>query len=231
VDNHEAHILVVDDDENELELLRVILEPAGYRVDLTSDGLEGLRAFFSDVPDLVLLDVHMPTMDGWELLDRIRQVSEAPVIMLTGMTDERHKVQGLRNGADDYVTKPFGERELLARVDAVLRRSKTQPEAPDIYQDADLRLDISRREVYVCAQRVELYPTAFNLLVALVQNRGIVLSADRLLELCWPDRYRGRGTVRTGIGILRKKLVAASGGRELVETVKGFGYRYTGREA
>lgn len=225
----EVHILVVDDDENERELLRLMLEPAGYRVDLAPDGMNGLQTFFSNPPDLVLLDVQMPKMDGWQLLERIREVSEAPVIMLTGMTEERYKVQGLSGGADDYLGKPFGEQELLARIDAVLRCTRVPTETTEVYQDADLRLDVSKKEVHVGARQVKLSPTEFRLLSVLVQNRGIVLSADQLLDLCWGDSYAGRGTVRQGIGLLRKRLGEASEGRELVETVKGFGYRYAGR--
>lgn len=221
-----VHILVVDDDENVRRLLSATLEPAGYRVTLATDAGDGLRKFFIDPPDVVLLDVRMPTMDGWTLLERIREVSDVPVIMLTALTEERNKVHGLRGGADDYVVKPFGPQELLARIDAILRRVPGKNDVQEIYQDEVLRLDFQRRQVHVKTEEVHLSAMEFRLLAALVQNQDTVLSTDRLLDLCWEGSESGPGSVRVYVGYLRRKLEEDPRNPRLIQTVKQFGYRY-----
>lgn len=220
------HILVVDDDKDLRELMRLTLDLAGHQVTVAGDGKEGLRIFFAETPDVVLLDVQMPAMDGWTLLERIREVSEVPVIMLTAFGQEWQKVQGLRGGADDYLVKPVGEQELLARIEAVLRRTTSHEEIEEVYQDAALRIDYRRHEVHVRTQEVQLSPSEFRLLTALVQNRGAVMSADRLLDLCWGDRESGPESVRVYVNYLRKKLEEDPAKPQLLETVRGFGYRY-----
>lgn len=152
------HVLVVDDEEDLRELTRLTLELAGHRVTVASDGMEGLRIFFSEPPDVVLLDIRMPAMDGWTLLERIREVSDVPVIMLTAYGQEWQKVQGLRGGADDYMVKPVGKQELLARIDAVRRRSTSAQGTRDPYQDAVLSIDFRRHKVYVRSEEVHLSP-------------------------------------------------------------------------
>jgi len=224
-----VHILVVDDEENVRELLSAIFEPNGHRVTLATDGGDGLRKFFSDPPDLVLLDVRMPTMDGWTLLGRIREVSDVPVIMLTALVHERNKVQGLRGGADDYVVKPFGEQELLARIDVMLRRVPGRSDVQEIYQDEVLRLDFQRHRVHVKTEEVHLSALEFRLLAALVQNQDIVLSTDRLLDLCWGGSESGPGSVRTYVSFLRRKVEEDPANPKLLKTVRGFGYRYNSR--
>ena len=221
-----VHILVVDDEEDVRELLSAIFEPTGHRVTLATDGGDGLRKFFSDPPDLVLLDVQMHTMDGWTLLERIREVSDVPVIMLTALDQERNKVRGLRGGADDYVVKPFGEQELLARIDALLRRVPARSDVLEVYQDPVLRIDYRRHQVHVRSEEVQLSPSEFKLLTALVRDRDTVLSVDQLLESCWGDRESGPESVRVYINYLRKKLEEDPAKPKLLETVRGFGYRY-----
>ncbi len=220
------HILVVDDDGDLRELMRLTLELAGHQVTVAEDGKEGLRVFFAEPPDVVLLDVQMPAMDGWTLLERIREVSEVPVIMLTAFGQEWQKVQGLRGGADDYLVKPVGEQELLERIEAVLRRTKSHEEIQDVYQDSVLRIDYRRHEVYVRSQEVQLSPSEFRLLSTLVQNRGMVMSADQLLALCWGDRESGPESVRVYVNYLRKKIEENPAKPHLLENVRGFGYRY-----
>ena len=221
-----AKILAVDDEKTVGEFTRQVLEPAGYRVILTASGEEGLRKFFSESPNLVLLDVRMPGMDGWVLLQRIREVSEVPVIMFTAMGQEEDKVRGLRGGSDDYLVKPLGGRELLARIDAKLRRIPDKSEVLDMYRDRMLWIDFPRHQVHVRAKEVRLSVLEFRLLATLVQNRSIVMSADRLLDLCWGSRASSPETVRVYIGYLRKKLEENPAMPSLIETVRKFGYRY-----
>ena len=225
------HVLVVDDEEDLRELTRLTLELAGHRVTVASDGMEGLRIFFSEPPDVVLLDIRMPAMDGWTLLERIREVSDVPVIMLTAYGQEWQKVQGLRGGADDYMVKPVGEQELLARIDAVRRRSTSAQGTRDPYQDAVLSIDFRRHKVYVRSEEVHLSPIEFKLLAIFVQNRDMVLSADQLLDSCWGDRDSGPDSVRVYMNYLRKKLEDDPAKPRLLETVRGFGYRYRSQDA
>ena len=220
------HILVVDDQRDVRELVRATLEPEGHRVTLAADGQEGLRKLFMAAPDLVLVDVLMPSMDGFTLLQRIREVAEIPVIMLTVLGQESDKVRALRAGADDYIVKPFGPLELLARVDATLRRVPTKPGIEDLYSDQLLHIDLARHQVHLEGCELNLSALEFRLLVTLVQHRGIVLSADRLLDLCWGNRDSGPQAVRVYIGYLRKKLGEGPGRPRLIETVREFGYRY-----
>lgn len=225
------HVLVVDDEEDLRELTRLTLELAGHRVTVASDGMEGLRIFFSEPPDVVLLDIRMPAMDGWTLLERIREVSDVPVIMLTAYGQEWQKVQGLRGGADDYMVKPVGKQELLARIDAVRRRSTSAQGTRDPYQDAVLSIDFRRHKVYVRSEEVHLSPIEFKLLAIFVQNQDMVLSADQLLDSCWGDRDSGPDSVRVYMNYLRKKLEDDPAKPRLLETVRGFGYRYRSQDA
>ena len=222
----DTRILVVDDDKNCQGILCTLLQQSGHKVAVASNGKEGLREFFLQPPDLALLDVCMPHMDGLTLLQRIREVSDLPVIMLTASGEEHHVVHGLRSGADDYLVKPFRREELLARIETVLRRSGTESESQDVYRDEFLHIDFQRRCVHVRSQQVQLSPLEFKLLNALVQKRGIVLSPERLLDLCWGDRYSGPESVRVYINYLRRKLEDDPANPSLVQTVRGFGYRY-----
>jgi DNA-binding response OmpR family regulator len=217
-----ARVLVVDDDDDIRLLVRQLLERAGYLVADAANGRAGLRALHSSPPDLVVLDVSMPEMDGWQTLERIRDLSDVPVVMLTARGTEIEKVRGLKAGADDYVTKPFGRQELLARVEALLRRPRTRVDEPSVYSDATLEIDFANRAVRVEGGDVALTPLEFRLLAAFVRHPNQVLSRDQLLELVWND-VRGSGDqVKIYVGYLRKKL----GDAVSVETVRGFGYRF-----
>jgi DNA-binding response OmpR family regulator len=225
--NDRTRILVVDDDEDIRMLLRELLERASFTVDEASDGRTALRQLFVTPPALVILDVTMPEMDGYQTLERIRDLSDVPVLMLTARTQELEKVRGLSAGADDYVAKPFGRQELLARVQALLRRSGGKAEVTEAYADDLLQIDYAQRRVTVEGREVKLTPLEFKLLAAFVQNPNQVLSRDQLLELVWGDPYGVSGDqVKLYVGYLRKKLAPDAPETAPVETVRGFGYRY-----
>jgi DNA-binding response OmpR family regulator len=220
-------ILVIDDDDDIRCLVRTLLERAGYAVLEAPDGRAGLRIFFAQAPDLVVLDVSMPERDGWETLERIRDVSEAPVMMLTSQTAETERVRGLQSGADDYVSKPFGRDELLARVQALLRRSGARDTDHEAYADDRVEIDFAQRTVEVDGRSVRLTPLEFTLLTEFVRHPNQVLSREQLLELVWDDPYDVSGDqVKLYVGYLRRKLDPEAPERVPIETVRGFGYRY-----
>ena len=224
-----ARVLVVDDDDDIRGLVRTLLERAGAVVYDAPDGREGLREFHARRPDLVILDVAMPAMDGWQVLDRIRDMSDVPVIMLTARADELERVRGLQAGADDYVVKPFGKQELVARVQALLRRVARagRTEEPDSYGDGFLTIDWGQHRVLVEDREVQLTPLEFRLLSTFVRNPRQVLSREQLLELVWGDAYGvGGDQVKLYIGYLRRKLCPDAPDSVPIETVRGFGYRY-----
>ena len=223
-----SRVLVIDDEADIRELLRGLLERAGYTVDEAPDGRAGLRQFYADPPDLVLLDVGMPHLDGWATLERLRDLSDVPVIMLTARSGELDRVRGLTRGADDYVSKPFGRQELLARVQALLRRAGSGVVAPrDHYVDGFVSIDYANRAVRVGEEPVALTPLEFKLLSVFVQNPNQVLSRDQLLELVWGDPYGVSGDqVKLYVGYLRRKLVPTAPDTVPIDTVRGFGYRY-----
>ncbi len=221
-----AEVLVVEDEDDVRRLVCVLLERAGHAVIEAANGLEALQCIQRSQPDLVVLDVTMPELDGWQTLERIRDVSDVPVLMLTARAGELDKVRGLRGGADDYVTKPVGRQELLARVDALLRRTSGPPEVRSAYEDAVVRIDYVSREVIAGGDAVQLTPLEFKLLSTFVSHPNETLGRDRLLELVWGDTEGfGGDQVKLYVGYLRRKLgwdAAASP----IETVRGFGYRY-----
>lgn len=222
----ESRILVIDDDDDIRGLVRTLLERLGVEVKEARNGREGLREFHGWRPDLVVLDVSMPELDGWNVLERIRDMSEVPVLMLTARGDELERVRGLQAGADDYVVKPFGKQELVARVQALLRRSQRggAEKASDSYSDAYLTIDWAQARVEVGDREVQLTPLEFRLLSTFVRNPRLVLSRDQLLELVWGDAFGvGGDQVKLYVGYLRKKL----GEDAPIETVRGFGYRYS----
>ena len=215
-------ILAVDDDPLIREAVRALLEGAGYDVRLACDGRLGLRAFHANPPDLVILDVMMPELDGWQTLERIRDLSDVPVLMLTGRGAELERVRGLRGGGDDYVTKPFGRQELLARVDALLRRSRLALGTHPAYSDDVIEIDFAQSSVKVRGAEVSLTPLEFRLLTVLVRHPNQVLSREQLLELVWNGVVGASSDrVKLYVGYLRRKI-----GDEPIETVRGFGYRY-----
>jgi DNA-binding response OmpR family regulator len=222
-----TRILVVDDEADIRELLRELLGRAGHEVVEAADGSEALKLFYSEQPDFVILDVQMPILDGWETLSRIREVSDVPVLMLTARAEELDKVRGLRAGADDYLTKPFGRQELLARVSANLRRAGGREKAPETYADGFVTIDFAQRAVRAGGEEVALTPLEFRLLTTFVQNPNQVLSHEQLVALVWGDeRAAERDQVKLYVGYLRRKLGTTDAEDSPIETVRGFGYRY-----
>jgi DNA-binding response OmpR family regulator len=225
----DSRVLVIDDDDDIRQLVVTLLQRAGVTVRDAPNGREGLREFHSWRPDLVVLDVSMPELDGWNVLDRIRDMSAVPVLMLTARGDELERVRGLQAGADDYVVKPFGKQELVARVQALLRRAgqAAPQDEQERYADAYLSIDWGQRSVRVGDREVQLTPLEFRLLSTFVRNPKQVLSRGQLLELVWGDSYGVSGDqVKLYIGYLRRKLDPAAADAVPIETVRGFGYRY-----
>jgi DNA-binding response OmpR family regulator len=221
-----ASVLVVDDDADVRTLVCELLARAGYTVSQAPDGREALRLLYDERPDLIVLDVSMPELDGWATLERIRELSSVPVVMLSALGAELEKVRALRGGADDYVTKPFGRQELLARVESVLRRSPSR-EVRAAYADELLEVDFSQRRVRANGIDVELTPLEFRLLTAFVDHPGQLLEHDQLLQLAWGgERGSSRDQVKLYVGYLRRKLGAAGVSPEVIESVRGYGYRY-----
>jgi DNA-binding response OmpR family regulator len=222
-----SRILVVDDDPVARELLREMLERAGHEVREAPDGRAGLRDLYAASPDLVILDVEMPELDGWATLERIRDLSDVPVLMLTARATELERVRGLKGGADDYVVKPFGHQELVARVQALLRRAGARAEERQTYADARLTIDFAQRAVSCDERDVRLTPLEFKLLATFVRNPNQVLSRGQLLELVWGDPLGvSPEQVKLYVGYLRGKLDPAAPQSAPIETVRGFGYRY-----
>jgi len=220
-------ILLVDDEENIIELSRLYLENEGYQVVAAQDGETALQQFEQVHPSLIVLDLMLPLLNGLEVCKRIRAKSEVPIIMLTARTDDVDKIVGLELGADDYLTKPYNPRELVARVRAVLRRTTTtapSPTQPTIWRIGSLSLDISAREVQLNGKALELRTKEFDLLQTFVQHKGQVLSREQLLNLVWGfDFYGETRTVDVHVAHLRDRLGDNSPVK--IETVWGVGYK------
>ena len=217
-------ILVIEDDPDIRSLVVALIERAGMRAREAADGRAGIRTFFEQRPDLVVLDVGLPELDGWQVLGRIRDLSEVPVLMLTAEGEQVQKVRGLEGGADDYVTKPFGSEELVARINALLRRRTRLGSEEETLEDGTVRLDGAGRRVEVDGREVVLTPTEFRLLAFLMRNRNQVVSQLQLLEEVWGNADADPHQVRLYVSYLRRKLGEA--GVDPIETVRGFGYRY-----
>jgi len=219
-------ILVIDDEPSIINLVTAYLKPEGYEVYTATDGNAGLKAARVFKPDLIILDLMLPGMDGIELLSRLRRESDVYVIMLTARTEETDKIVGLSVGADDYVTKPFSPRELAARVKAALRRLKTGTGSGaerNVLSFKHVRMDVGAHTVSVDDIPIELTSIEFDLLRALAENRGRVLSREQLLEKIWGSEYFGETrVVDVHLGHVRQKL----GNQALVATVRGVGYRF-----
>ena len=205
-----------------------MLSRAGLEAEEAADGRSGLRALHQSPPDLVVLDVSMPEMDGWQTLERIRDLSDVPVLMLTARGAELERVRGLQAGADDYLVKPFGRQELVARIQALLRRSRPRDDVRrQTYADDRVTIDFAQRAVTFDGREISLTPLEYKLLSALVRHPRQVLSRDQLLELVWGDAYGVSGDqVKLYVGYLRRKLDPEHPDRVPIETVRGFGYRY-----
>lgn len=222
-------ILVVDDEPRLRDVVRMNLELEGYRVAEAGTGYEAIERLREELPDLIILDVMMPEMDGFTTLKNIREVASLPVIMLTVRNDERDRIRGLDLGADDYMTKPFSIPELLSRIKAVLRR--TYLPAPTrrsrVEVDGDLTIDFDRREVFVRGKTVSLRPTEARLLYHLVNNAGRLLSHETLLAKVWGQEYRDEDQyVRLYITYLRQKIEHDPAHPEYIQTERGMGYRF-----
>ena len=219
-------ILVVDDEANIIDLASMYLEQEGFRVQSATDGATALDLIARQPPALLVLDLMLPQVDGWEVCRRLRSGKaspDLPIIMLTARDDDVDKIVGLELGADDYVTKPFNPRELVARVKAVLRRTgrATRPQSP--IHVGDITVDPARHQVTVAGEPVNLRPKEFDLLLALAEHRGIVLSREQLLDLVWGYEFYGETrTVDVHIAHLRKRLAGSSAE---IETVLGVGYK------
>jgi two-component system, OmpR family, response regulator RegX3 len=227
-------VLVVEDERSIADALALNLRDEGYRVDLALDGEEGMRLATEGSYDVILLDLMLPGIDGRDICAAVRRRSQVPILMLTARGREADKVLGLDAGADDYLTKPFGMRELIARVRALIRRSRLpqegagEPEQDEEYTVGGVTLNVTRHRVQVEGRPVDLRPKEFELLRVLISNRGRVMLRDRLLELVWgEDEYLDRGTLDVHIRWLRQKLERDASHPERILTVRGFGYKFS----
>lgn len=223
----EAKILVIDDEQSILNLVTAYLRPEGYEVYTATDGLSGLQSALKLKPDIVVLDVMLPGMDGMEVLSRLRRESDVYVIMLTARTEETDKIVGLSLGADDYVTKPFSPRELVARIKSSLRRIRIGNEnikGAEVLTYEHIRIDTGRRQVWVDETLIDMTAIEFDLLKTLAEHQGMVLSRNQLLEKVWGYEYYGdTRVVDVHIGHVRQKI----GMDRFIYTVRGVGYRFS----
>jgi two-component system alkaline phosphatase synthesis response regulator PhoP len=226
-----SKILVIDDEVHIVELLKFNLEISNYNVDFAYDGLDGYIKAKNDKPDLILLDWMLPNITGIELLKKIRsdkELRQTPVIMLTAKNMENDKIEGLEQGADDYITKPFSVKELLARISSVLRRYNIQemPMEENILELGNIKLDLCKHEVYKKGEKIDLTLKEFELLKLLIENKGKVLSRNHLLDKVWGYEYYGETrTVDVHIRYLRKKIEDDSSSEKYIQTVRGVGYK------
>jgi DNA-binding response OmpR family regulator len=217
-------ILLVDDEQNIIELAAMYLEQEGFHVISARDGETALERIKRDRPALVVLDLMLPKIDGWQVCRKVRAESDLPILMLTARDDDVDKIVGLEIGADDYMTKPFNPRELVARVKAILRRTEPRrPERAGSIHIVDVTIDPARRTVHAGEREIELRTKEFDLLLTLAENEGIVLSREKLLELVWGfDFYGQTRTVDVHVAHVRNKL---EGSGVAIETVWGVGYK------
>jgi DNA-binding response OmpR family regulator len=221
-----ARVLIVEDDDDVRLMVRAAIERAGMEVVEARDGREGLRRFYETEPGVVVLDIRMPELDGWQVLERIRELSDIPILVLSANDGELDKVRGLREGADDYLTKPFGRQELIARIEALLRRVASDGRPIEVLADGLLEIDLPQRRVTILDREVALTPTEFKLLTAFARSPDRVLSRDQLIAAVWGDAgARSPDQVKLYVGYVRRKLLDAAGVNP-IETVRGFGYRY-----
>ena len=223
-------VLIVDDEEHIVELLQFNLVNAGYKVITANNGLDALKKVKENKPDLLLLDLMLPGMDGLDVckeIKRDKETSKTSIIMLTAKSEELDKILGLELGADDYITKPFSIRELLARVKAVLRRSNSDEISEEIYELGRLKVDFERHEVLINNEKVELTLKEFELLEILIKNKGKILRRETLLDKVWGYEYIGETrTVDVHIRYLRKKIEDDDKNPKFIETIRGVGYRF-----
>lgn len=227
----EKTLLIIDDDQRLLDALALYFDKQGYRVFTAIEGSEGLRRLYQVHPDLVILDIMLPRIDGWKVCERIREVINVPIIMLTARSEEADRVRGLGMGADDYVAKPFSLRELAARVEAVLRRSRAIQERHHeiLYADDYLAIDVSRMEVRCAGQPVNLTATERRVLFFLAKNQGRLLTVNHILTSVWGSEYADAANyVRLYIWRLRQKIEPVPDQPRYILTEHGMGYRFVG---
>lgn len=228
-------ILIIDDEEHIVELIRYNLQNAGYETVEAYNGVDGLSLAKTEKPTIILLDVMLPVMDGLEVCKNLRsseQTKGIPIIMLTAKSEEIDKILGLELGADDYITKPFSVRELMARIKAVLRRSSSEAEESTVFSFSDVMIDYDKHQVTKNNQKVELTLKEYELLDILVKNRGKVMKRDVLLDKIWGYEYVGETrTVDVHIRHLRQKLEDDDKNPVYIETVRGIGYRFNDLES
>ncbi|MBE6044163.1 MULTISPECIES: response regulator [Clostridium] len=226
----EEKIVIVDDEEHIQELIKFNLENNGYEVICASDGSKALNLIKNELPQLVLLDVMLPGLDGYEVCKEMRKdssTSNIPIIMITAKGEEIDKILGLELGADDYITKPFSIRELIARTKAVLRRSKTQGIIDSIYKFGNIIIDFEKHEIIKSGKRIDLTLREFELFEVLIKNKGRVMPRDFLLDKIWGYDYIGETrTVDVHIRHLRKKVEDDDKNPRFIETIRGIGYRF-----
>ncbi len=223
-------ILVVEDDPEFRSLTQTWLQNAGYEVITAEHGQEGLRRVFSSRPNLVLLDVNMPKLDGWEVCKRIREMSEIPIMMMTVNNQVDDRLRGFNNGADDYIAKPVDFQELLARVKSILRRTnsgKPESDEPVTFDNGEIEIDWRSRQVWVRKERVKLSNTEFKILATLIKNRGWIVTHEQLLEKAWGPNYIGdKSFVKLYIRYLRKKIDKDPQNPKYILTERGVGYYF-----
>jgi len=221
-----AKLLIVDDDTTLLRFLRDYLDGEGFEVVTADRGQAALKVFYEERPDLAVLDVMMPGMDGWELTARLRELANIPVILLTAKTSETDKLRGFRLGVDDYVTKPFSLAELTARVRAVLARAGALADREEYFTCGPLSLDARKREIRLDGEPIELTPTEFRLLHLLIEHAGEAISQPELIRQVWGEHQLESGSgLRRYVWLLRKKIEVDPQDPQLLQTVRGFGYR------
>ena len=230
----EGTVLIIEDEENLQEALKYNLEREGYEVITASDGVRGLGLARERLPDLVILDVMLPQLDGLEVCRLLRREHDTPIIMLTAKGEEVDRVVGLELGADDYITKPFSMRELLARLRTVLRRTRNHARddalpSSEVFTSGDLEVDLGSHIVRLAGEELELKPREFDLLALLVANKGRAFTRDQILERLWGQDYIGdTRTVDVHIRWIRQKLETGPGSPHRIITIRGVGYRFQG---
>jgi DNA-binding response OmpR family regulator len=222
-------ILIVEDEPEFAGLLELWMAKSGYRPVVASTGVDALKRFYEGHPDLVILDVALPRLDGWQVIERIREFSRVPILMVTARSSEADKIRGLKLGADDYITKPLSFPELLARVEAALRRASTpSPERPRRLQHADLVVDLNDHRARLRGQELRLTPTEFRLLAYLVEHAGQLVAHRQVLSAVWGAGYDADvHLLRMTIRNLRLKLDAVAPAETFIATEYGLGYRLT----
>jgi DNA-binding response OmpR family regulator len=224
-----ARVLIAERDADVRKTLDELLEDAGVHTASVPDGRVALKRFYGDRPDAVVLALELPGLSGWEALTTIRELSDVPVLILADEDREAEKVRALRAGADDFMSKPFSRPEILARIEALLRRPRAAAEVPDLFVDDFVRIDHRRHEVEVMGTAIALTPTEFRMLAAFSQHAGQALTHAQLLTMVWREGHRDRSEVKLYVSYLRRKLRGV--GVEPIETVRGIGYRYQPRPA